>query len=329
MEEEEGSFEQPPKLIFIIPYRDREQQYLFFRKHMAEVMSNYAPEEYVLWYIHQCDTRPFNRGALKNIGVLLAQQKYPEDWENITLVFNDIDTMPFTSGYLNYETTRGVVKHFYGFMFALGGIVSITAGDAYLIDGFPNYWAWGFEDNALNSRVINQGLHIDRTQFHPILDKNIMYFHDGGVRQTNRIEFDRYFEKGKDGIRNISGLEYTERIREGDTNGIFMEVSAFAATTAPPTSQFETYDLSAGKRPFELTPAQLKKLGVTPSPTHSNSNAMFSRSTMFSRMQPATATATTTTTTATTTTPNNANSNNTMTTENAMPRLPYKFQMFT
>lgn len=319
MEEEEGSFEQPPKLIFIVPYRDREQQYLFFRKHMAEVMSNYAPKEYVLWYIHQCDTRPFNRGALKNIGVLLAQQKYPNDWEKITLVFNDIDTMPFTSGYLNYETTRGVVKHFYGFRFALGGIVSINAGDAYSIDGFPNYWAWGFEDNALNHRVIKQGLRIDRTQFHPILDKNIMYFHDGEVRQTNRIEFDRYVEKGKDGIQNISGLEYTERIREGDTNGIFMEVSAFAATTAPPTSQFETYDLSAGKRPFELTPAQMKKLGIPPHQTHSNSVAVFSNSTMFSR---------TTRATPPITTAHNVMSNTTTTTMNVPPMLPHKFRMF-
>ena len=173
-----------PKVIFIVPYRDRQQQYEFFARQMAHVLEGTS---YRILYIHQKDTRSFNRGALKNIGFITVKNLYPETYRNITLVFNDIDTMPYVKGFLNYETVPGLVKHFYGFTFALGGIASMTAGDFERVNGFPNLWAWGYEDNALNQRVIKNGIRIDRTQFYPILDKNILHLQDGILRDVNRF----------------------------------------------------------------------------------------------------------------------------------------------
>lgn len=211
-----------PKLVFIVPYRDREQQYLFFSNHMKLVLADREPDTYKILYIHQMDTRKFNRGALKNIGFLTVKSMYPDDYKNITLIFNDIDTMPFTTGFLKYDTKPGTIKHFYGFEFTLGGIVSINAGDFEKINGFPNFWSWGYEDNMLNERALKSNLTIDRNQFYPIFDKNILYLTDSKNRITNRSEYDIYLSKTTEGINTITDLEYIVDDKTG-----FVNVSKF------------------------------------------------------------------------------------------------------
>ena len=181
-----------PKLIFIIPYRDREQQYQFFISHMKTILEDYNENEYKFLFIHQLDKRDFNRGAMKNIGFLFVKNEYPNHYQNITLVFNDIDTMPYTKNFLNYETQLGNVKHFYGFKYTLGGIVSIKASDFEKTKGFINLWAWGYEDNAFQKRVISNKLKIDRSNFYPLYDKNILSISDKPVRTVNIKEYEKY-----------------------------------------------------------------------------------------------------------------------------------------
>ena len=142
-----------PKLIFIVPYRDREQQLLFFQRQMQYILEDYDENECKIIISHQYDQRSFNCGAMKNIGFLIAKQLYPTTYQNITLVFNDVDTMPINKNFIQFETQKGVVKHFYGFKHTLGGIVSINAKDFEQINGFPNFWAWGYEDNLFYERV--------------------------------------------------------------------------------------------------------------------------------------------------------------------------------
>ena len=198
-----------PSLVFIVPYRDREQQQAFFDKQMKMVLSDRDPLTYKILYIHQVDKRNFNRGAMKNIGFLAVKAMYPDDYKEITLVFNDVDTMPYTTGFLKYDTRRGIIKHFYGFKHLLGGIVSITGHDFELINGFPNFWAWGYEDNLINNRALKFGLIIDRDQFYPIMDKNILCLMDGFYRILNRTEKSMYTVGTDEGFGNIDGLEYT------------------------------------------------------------------------------------------------------------------------
>jgi hypothetical protein len=234
-----------PKIIFIVPYRDREQQQLFFASHMQSIMSDYRETDYKICYIHQHDTRTFNRGAMKNIGFLFVKEQYPNNYKDITLVFNDVDTMPFTKNFLPYETTHNNVKHFYGFTNTLGGIVSIKAGDFEKINGFPNYWAWGYEDNLLLKRILNQKMNVDRSVFYLFKDKNIMQFADSSERTINKIEYKKYTQSLDDGINKLLNVKYDYNDKTG-----FVDVVSFDTYYAHDKSKDVIYDIKKGPRPF-------------------------------------------------------------------------------
>ena len=99
--------ENTPKVIFIVPYRDREQQLLFFQRHIKYILEDYDENDYKIMICHQNDSRSFNCGAMKNIGFLIVKQKYPQSYHNITLVFNDIDTLPFNKNFLQLVGNYG------------------------------------------------------------------------------------------------------------------------------------------------------------------------------------------------------------------------------
>ena len=236
-----------PSIIFIVPYRDRSQQQGFFARHMKTVMEDIPKEDYKIYYIHQTDKRDFNRGAMKNIGFLMVKDRYPEHYKNITLVFNDVDTMPYSKNFLKYTTTPGVVKHFYGYKFALGGIVSITGGDFEKTLGFPNFWAWGYEDNTLKKRVDKQKLTIDYKQFYPIMDKNILQLKDGLKKIVNRSEFDAYMSNSDNsGHHTIKNLTY----EINEENG-FVNVKTFETEKPNNPNENTPYDIRQGTKPFK------------------------------------------------------------------------------
>ena len=57
-----------PKMIFIVPYRNREQHKTFFSKYMEFIMEDVSKDDYEIYFSHQCDKRNLNRGGMKNIG---------------------------------------------------------------------------------------------------------------------------------------------------------------------------------------------------------------------------------------------------------------------
>ena len=246
-----------PKLIFIVPYRDRQQQQTFFATHMKVVLSNMSPTDYKIYYIHQCDRREFNRGAMKNIGFLMVKSKYPDAYRNITLVMNDVDTMPYTKGFLNYATVPGVVKHFYGFRFTLGGIVSITGADFERVNGFPNMWSWGYEDNLLQYRVEQAGIKIDRSQFYDYMDKNIIQMKDDMYRTVNRTDFNAYTQNTPEGWTAIQNLSY-----DIDESTGFVNVRTFTTGREENKATRKIHDLRDGAQPFKKDP--VKKPTNTP-----------------------------------------------------------------
>jgi len=211
---------------------------------MKSILEDYPTGQCKIYFSHQADNRSFNRGAVKNIGFLAMREKYPNDYKNITFVFNDIDTMPFEKNVLNYITVPGVIKHFYGYKFALGGIVSITGQDFEKMNGFPNFWAWGYEDNELQNRATKYNIPVDRSQFYPIADRNIIQFNDGLIRNVNRTEFDRFKNNTAEGLNSISDLTYKINEEIG-----FIDVSTFD-TGFESITQDQSHDLRKGNVPF-------------------------------------------------------------------------------
>lgn len=244
-EEGEEELKECPKIVFIVPYRDREQQLLFFQRHMKYILEDYEEKDVEIVICHQCDQRSFNCGAMKNIGFHIIKQKYPKQYQTITLVFNDVDTLPFNKNFIQYETISGTVKHFYGFKHTLGGIVSINAGDFERINGFPNFWAWGYEDNMLCDRVKQHRIAIDRNQFYPFADKNILHFYDGYLKQVNKKEFERYARNTREGLYSIYNVNYTFN-HEHQT----YDITSFETGIQENTQYKKLHDLHNGTTPF-------------------------------------------------------------------------------
>jgi len=237
-----------PKIIFIIPYRDRENQKGLFVRQMKYVLEDIPPTDYKIYFSEQCDARDFNRGAMKNIGFLAMKLKYPHDYKNITFVFNDVDTMPYQKNFLNYQTTENVVKHFFGYDYTLGGIVSILGSDFEKTLGYPNYWAWGYEDNMFQIRVKQKEIHIDREHFYVMGGKEIIQLSDEIFKTVNRDEFDRYRNNTDDGIHTIQSLDYVI-----DEENSTIRITNFNTPFANNKSKNTQFNIKDGKTPFKLS----------------------------------------------------------------------------
>lgn len=198
-----------PTKIFIVPYRNRETQKHHFEIYMKYILEDIPKSDYEIFFIHQIDNRPFNRGAIKNIGFLAMKAKYPNNYKNITFIFNDVDTLPVRKNLLNFDTEIGTVKHYYGFTFALGGIFSIKGADFEKSSGFPNYWGWGLEDNVMQQRILKADIKINRDVFYKFLDRNIIHINDDLTKIHTKEDIHRSKNNTSDTLYDIKNLSYT------------------------------------------------------------------------------------------------------------------------
>lgn len=212
-----------PDIVFIVPYRDRGPQRKAFICVMKSILEGM---NCLVYFSHQRDSRPFNRGAIKNLGFLYIKNKYPEHYKKITFVFHDIDYMPWYKNQFSYKTTNGVINHFYGFKRALGGIFAIKGEDFEDANGFPNYWSWGLEDNMLKWRLEQLNKKIIYPDFisSEKNNKNIIGLWHGWERVVNNnLEYKARYKmhEMKDGLSSIYNIRYDELHMEG----IFGEIN--------------------------------------------------------------------------------------------------------
>jgi hypothetical protein len=279
-----------PKRIFIVPYRNRAQQKFFFSKYMSYILED--KDDYEIYFSHQCDARTFNRGAIKNIGFIAARNKYPEHYKDITFIFNDVDTIPFYKIF-DYETTPGIVKHYYGYKYALGGIVVMKGADFEKTNGFPCFWGWGMEDNVLQKRCENAGLKIDRSIFYNIGSPEILQLFDGISRIISKKDPWRgENDNGVDGLRTISQLKYTINDKSDNQNDniftinnsrlMFINITTFLTHIPFGAEEYYNYDLREPKRKI-INPDKIKETKKSVVSTNDWSNIPYYPTTLEKR----------------------------------------------
>jgi len=268
-----------PKRVFIVPYRNRVQHKFFFSKYMSFILEDC--DDYEIYFSHQCDARTFNRGAAKDIGFLAIKDKYPNDYKDITFIFNDVDTIPFNKIF-DYQTSHGVVKHYYGFKYALGGIVVMKGADFERINGFPCFWGWGMEDNALQKRCDGYGLKVDRSVFYDIGSPEILQLFDGISRIISKKDPWRgENDDGVDGLRTIHQLKYSIDEKSENPNDnvfavhnpriFFVNISTFLTRIPFGSEEYYNYDLREPKRKI-INPDKIRETHKTVISTNDWSN---------------------------------------------------------
>lgn len=145
--------------VVVVPYRDRRPQLRRILPVLERVFDRVIICE-------QIDGLPFNRGAVRNLGFVLAA--LPPD---AVVCFHDVDLLPDPRCFrYRLDPGPGTILHLYGHRHCLGGIVVCRAGDFGRAGGYPTaLWSWGGEDVALEARMAGVA-RIDRTALVPRFD---------------------------------------------------------------------------------------------------------------------------------------------------------------
>jgi hypothetical protein len=183
---------------------------------------------------------------MKNIGFLAVKANYPNDYKNITFIFHDVDTWPSQKGMIDYNTTAGIVKHFYGYKFALGGMFAIKGADFEKSRGFPNFWGWGIEDNLMNDRCLAAGLTIDRSTFYDITDTRIFRSFDGFSRIISKRDSYVYKHETPDDLNALKHVSF--RLMNETPTVTMIQVSNFQGSMNPNEQQYKPIDIRNTKK---------------------------------------------------------------------------------
>lgn len=197
--------------IFIVPYRNRLGQLNVFLNHMKYLLEDISQNEYRIYIVHQADTRPFNRGAMRNIGFLEGKKEFPDTYREIDFVFHDLDNLVGEKNLVEFTTKNNEVNHIYGNYRGgnLGGIFVMKGADYEKVGGYPNFWGWGYEDNLLGLRCREANLTIVRNMF-SLKDARMVHLDHVGncpaVRKQVNIFNEKAFKHRVDGnLRIVDG----------------------------------------------------------------------------------------------------------------------------
>ena len=147
------------KLGVIVPYRDRHEHLLEFRKSITDYL-NAKEIPFELIIVEQDDAKAFNRGKLLNIGFKQAKVlgcNY--------VVFHDVDMLPIDVDYSYVEAPVHLASERASFDQYFGGVTLFPVELFQKVNGYSNeYWGWGFEDDDLFHRCIVNNIPLSKKE---------------------------------------------------------------------------------------------------------------------------------------------------------------------
>jgi hypothetical protein len=189
----------------LVPYRDNPAKERSAQlKTFVEYFSKEPWKKFPVYIIEQSeDARLFNRGALLNIGAILAKH-------SSHIILHDIDLLPETTMLPYYTMIPDHPVHIgtvwrtkYTSERFLGGILSLRVQDFNKVNGYPNqFWGWGGEDDVLRNRFIYAKIPLYR----PTLRTGILELPHEHVGSNPTLVNPKKRElvlsnRGKDGVR--------------------------------------------------------------------------------------------------------------------------------
>lgn len=148
------------RLAIVVCYRDRPEHLSRFVPHLHRHLEGLDHEIHV---IEQAETKPFNRGLLKNIGFELLRERFE------FFCFHDVDLLAEAADYqpLAFPVHLAAYVEQFGYRVpyreAFGGVVLFDRETFARINGYSNgYWGWGKEDDDLLHRCRLQAIPLYR-----------------------------------------------------------------------------------------------------------------------------------------------------------------------
>jgi hypothetical protein len=145
------------KLGIIVPYRNRYEHLLQFKRLIVKYLDSKSYKNYVIIIVEQDDAHLFNRGILLNIGFKEAKKQRCD-----YVIFHDVDMIPIDVDYSYSDNPIHLATNFVLedaekprtiFDEYFGGVTLFPIKYFEEIDGYSNkYWGWGYEDDDLRLR---------------------------------------------------------------------------------------------------------------------------------------------------------------------------------
>lgn len=199
------------KLAIIVPFRDRFDELLLFVPLLTEFLAKQNILFFKFFIINQSSRYRFNRGALANIGFLIA--KNSSDY----IAIHDVDLIPLNNN-LSYSYPNLGPHHIaspeyhpqYNYSKYFGGILLISNKHFESVNGMSNrYFGWGLEDDEFFTRIKAAKLPISRPQYLLTNRSNtFLHFHYNRKRDTFKTAQQREILSRRDKVTGLSTVDF-------------------------------------------------------------------------------------------------------------------------